>query len=100
MIRSFGDEATRDLFDRAQPTKLRRLPSDLIRIAQRKLDMINAATRLDDLRIPPANRLEALKGSLKGFHSIRVSDQFRIVFRWDQGAYDVRFVDYHSGGPR
>jgi proteic killer suppression protein len=64
-------------------------------VARRKLDMVNAARDLADLRVPPANRLEALSGDLNGLHSIRVNDQYRIVFRWDGGAHDVRFTDYH-----
>ena len=63
----------------------------------RKLDMIHSAQGLDDLRSPPANRLEALKGDLAGFHSVRVNDQWRIVFRWtDDGAQDVDVIDYHG----
>jgi proteic killer suppression protein len=59
------------------------------------LQYLNSAVRLDDLKAPPGNRLEALKGSLAGYHSIRINDQWRIVFRWRDGAYDVRIVDYH-----
>ncbi|HXU05394.1 MAG TPA: type II toxin-antitoxin system RelE/ParE family toxin [Polyangia bacterium] len=67
------------------------------RIVARKLDMLHYAQKLDDLRSPPANRLEALKGSLKGFFSIRVNDQWRIVFRWTSGGpEDVDVVDYHA----
>lgn len=67
------------------------------RVAARKLDAIDFAKVLSDLRAPPGNRLEALKGDLAGFHSIRVNDQWRVVFRWtDQGAEDVDIVDYHS----
>lgn len=58
--------------------------------------MLNAAYQLDDLRSPPGNRLEALKGDLKGFHSIRINEQWRVIFRWDSGdAFDVQIVDYH-----
>ena len=65
-------------------------------MARRKLRMLSNAVNLDDLRIPPANRLEALKGGRKGQHSIRVNDQWRICFRWDEGdAFDVEIVDYH-----
>ncbi len=65
-------------------------------VAARKLDMINAATELKDLFAPPGNRLEALKGNWKGFHSIRVNDQYRIVFKWVQGqAHQVKVTDYH-----
>ena len=74
----------------------RRLPIEIQSIARRKLRMINNARRLDDIRIPPANRLEALKGDMKGQHSIRVNDQWRICFRWSNaGVTDVRIVDYH-----
>jgi len=74
----------------------RRLPIEIQSIARRKLRMINNARRLDDLRIPPANRLEALKGRMKGQHSIRINDQWRICFRWsDAGVAAVGIVDYH-----
>jgi toxin HigB-1 len=59
------------------------------------LDVLNGAQRLDDLRSPPANRLEALRGELAGFHSIRVNDQWRLIFRWDEGVHDVSLTDYH-----
>jgi proteic killer suppression protein len=59
------------------------------------LQLLNAAARLSDLKSPPGNRLEALKGTLEGFHSIRVNDQWRIVFRWRDGGYDVQVLDYH-----
>lgn len=97
MIHTFDDDATQDIFDGKHSKRARKcLPEVLITIAQRKLDMINAATGLNDLKIPPANRLEALKGSLKGFHSIRINDQYRIVFRWtDLGAQQVKITDYH-----
>lgn len=65
-------------------------------IAKRKLDMLDYAQALGDLASPPGNRLEALKGDLKGFHSVRINDQWRIIFRWDaDGPYDVDIVDYH-----
>ena len=96
MIRSFGDRVTADLYHGHRSAKTRRLDVAIVRAAARKLDMIEAAARLSDLRVPPGNRLEALRGDLAGFHSIRVNDQWRIVFRWtDGGADDVRFVDYH-----
>jgi toxin HigB-1 len=77
-------------------THSRRLPAEIQPIARRKLRMLNAAYELLDLRIPPANRLEALKGDRKGQHSIRINDQWRICFRWHGGhAYDVEIVDYH-----
>lgn len=96
MIDSFGDKGTEDLFHGRKTQRTRSFPADLLRAALRKLDMINAAQNLDDLKAPPANRLEALKGDLKGYYSIRVNDQFRIVFRWSEGkASEVRFADYH-----
>lgn len=97
MIISFADDAACDIFDGRNSKSARKcLGTDLHRVARRKLDMINAAIDLNDLRIPPANRLEALKGSLKGFHSIRINDQYRIVFRWTaKGAEKVQITDYH-----
>ncbi len=94
-IRSFGDAATADLFHGRKTARVRRFPQDVLSIALRKLDVINAAHKLDDLSSPPGNRLEPLKGERKGFHSIRVNDQWRIVFRWEDGAHDVSLVDYH-----
>lgn len=74
----------------------RRLPGDIQGIARRKLRMLNNSVRLDDLRIPPANRLEAMKGQRKGQYSIRINDQWRVCFRWKDGdAFDVSIVDYH-----
>ncbi|CAG9228075.1 Proteic killer suppression protein [Paraburkholderia tropica] len=74
----------------------RRLPADIQEIARRKLRMLNAAHALSDLRIPPANRLEPLKGNRAGQHSIRINDQWRVCFRWhNANAYDVEIVDYH-----
>lgn len=96
MIRSFGDRATEDLYHGRNSPRSRRFPSDVVRIALRKLDVLNAAAELGDLREPPGNRLKALKGEWKGYHSIRVNDQWRIVFRWkDSGAWDVELTDYH-----
>lgn len=93
MILNFADKETERIWDGDVP---RRLPIAIQAIARRKLRMINNARRLDDLRIPPANRLEALKGDLKGQHSIRINDQWRICFRWDAaGVADVGIVDYH-----
>ena len=96
MIVSFGDEATADLYHGMATHRVRRFPPMIIRTALRKLDMINAADRINDLREPPGNRLEALKGELEGYHSIRVNDQWRIIFQWkDNNAYRVSIVDYH-----
>ena len=98
MILSFRDEETQDIFDHSKSKKaIKRLHPALWRLAQRKLHMIKAACRLDDLRIPPANRLEALDRDLKGKYSIRINDQYRIVFKWSgQDAEDVQIVDYHG----
>jgi len=96
VIISFGDRRTEDLYHGLRSARARRFPADLQRIAFRKLDMINAAHSIQDLRSPPANRLEALGGDLAGLHSIRVNAQWRIVFRWaTDGAHDVRLIDYH-----
>jgi proteic killer suppression protein len=94
-IRSFGDPATADLFHGRNSSRVRRFLQELLSIALRKLDVIIAAHKLDDLRSPPGNRLELLKGERKGFHSIRVNDQWRIVFRWENGAHEVSLLDYH-----
>ena len=94
MILSFADrEKTESVWS---GVRSRRLPPDMQDVALRKLRFLNAATRLDDLKIPPGNRLEALKGNRKGQHSIRINDQWRICFRWvEGGAEDVATVDYH-----
>jgi proteic killer suppression protein len=94
-IRSFGDPATADLYHGRNTSRARRFQQNIVNIALRKLDVINAAHQLDDLRSPPGNRLEVLKGDLQGYHSIRVNDQWRITFRWNDGAHDVSLVDYH-----
>ena len=93
MIRNFADKEARKIWEGIVS---RRLPAGIQPVARRKLRMLNNAASLDDLRIPPANRLEALKGDRKGQHSIRINDQWRICFRWQQGdACDVAIVDYH-----
>jgi proteic killer suppression protein len=96
VILSFGDGATKDLYNGVKSARVRRFPNDVVRAVARKLDMVHAAHDLNDLRVPPANRLEALAGDLKGYHSIRVNDQWRIVFKWDNGAYEVKLMDYHQ----
>jgi proteic killer suppression protein len=94
LIASFGDRATEALFHGRGGSVVRHLPNDIRKVAVRKLDVINAARDLGDL--PPGNRLEQLKGDRKGMHSIRVNDQWRIVFSWRDGdAHDVSIVDYH-----
>jgi proteic killer suppression protein len=96
MIVNFADKATEDIFHGTDSKAARQIPNTVWRIAARKLDMVHAAHDLRDLKVPPANRLEALKGKLSGFHSIRVNDQYRIIFRWDEGnARDVEITDYH-----
>lgn len=95
MILSFGDKTTRDLFNGVGSKSTRGFQA-ILKGVRRKLDMLNTATRLADLMSPPNNRLEALKGDLKGLHSIRVNDQYRIIFKWQDGnAHEVRIVDYH-----
>ena len=91
MIRSFADRDTERLFH----DQFVRAFGGFERSARRKLMLLDAATRLDDLRVPPANRLEALKGDRRGQYCIRINDQWRICFRWDDGAHDVEIVDYH-----
>lgn len=96
-IVSFADSGTEDLFDGTDSKAARRVcPSTSWAVARRKLDLLNAATLLADLKFPPGNRLEALKGDRAGQHSIRINDQYRICFFWtDQGAQAVEIVDYH-----
>ena len=93
MIASFGDDETRTIWKGERVTSL---PYEIHRVGRRKLRMINSSQNLQDLRIPPANRLEKLKGRLSEFYSIRINDQWRIIFLWEDGqAYKVRIVDYH-----
>ena len=92
MIRSFGDKKTEALFHDETVREFQ----PIARRAKRRLEAINAAGRLDDLIVLPSNRLEKLRGALKRFHSIRINDQWRIVFVWQDGdAHEVRIVDYH-----
>jgi toxin HigB-1 len=97
VIRSFKDSATEDLFNGQDSKAARqRLPQQLWRVAARKLDAVDQAEVLEDLRVPPGNRLELLKGDRAGLHSIRINDQYRICFRWTTaGPEDVELVDYH-----
>ncbi|HEY8766752.1 MAG TPA: type II toxin-antitoxin system RelE/ParE family toxin [Dehalococcoidia bacterium] len=93
MIKSFADRSTLRLFGR-EP--VRRFPANLQRVMLRKLVALDAADALDDLRVPPGNRLEKLKGSRSGQYSIRVNEQWRVCFSWKDGdAHDVEIVDYH-----
>ncbi|OGR83367.1 MAG: plasmid maintenance system killer protein [Elusimicrobia bacterium RIFCSPLOWO2_01_FULL_54_10] len=97
MITSFGDKTTEDIYHGVNSKEARRIPSRIWKVAARKLDMINIAHAFQDLLVPPGNRLEALKGSLKGFHSIRINDQYRVVFKWhNNNAENVRILDYHD----
>jgi toxin HigB-1 len=91
MIKSFGDRRTERLFADQAVKEFQ----GIARRAKRKLEALHAAARLEDLQVPPSNRLEKLKGDLKAFHSIRVNEQWRIIFRWVEGhAHDVAIVDY------
>ncbi len=93
MLKSFADKETEKLYITGKSTKF---PLSVCKVAVRKLDYLNAAQRLKDLKVPPGNRLEALKGKNAGKYSIRINDQFRIVFRFsDSDAYDVEITDYH-----
>jgi proteic killer suppression protein len=93
MIKSFWDKETETIFNRLLS---RKLPQNIQHLARRKLVILDAATELNALRVPPGNRLEALKGDRRGQHSIRINDQWRICFKWKAGdAYDVEIADYH-----
>ncbi len=93
MIKSFADKETEKLFNREFSKKL---PNDVQRIARRKLEVLDAAENLNDLRVPPSNRLEKLKGNRGRQHSVRVNDQWRICFEWrDENAFEIEIVDYH-----
>ena len=93
MIKGFRDKEAKNILAGRFSKKI---PQDLQRVAERKLIMLHRAATLNDLRIPPANRLEALKGDRKGQHSIRINAQWRICFEWrEDGVYEVEIVDYH-----
>lgn len=93
MIKSFADAETEKIWNQQRS---RKLPGDIQQRALNKLAMLSQAQDLTDLRVPPANRLEALSGNRKGQHSIRINQQWRVCFRWETGdAYDVEIVDYH-----
>lgn len=96
MIVSFRNDATRDIYDGETSKASRSIPYSIWSVAQRKLDLLNSAHSLSDLKAPPANRLEALKGNMKGKYSIRINDQYRLVFEFHDGnTYHVDIVDYH-----
>ena len=93
MIKSFGDKETEKIWSGSYSKKL---PGDIQPVARRKLRMINNAQGINDLRIPPGNKLEKLKGKLKDFWSIRINGQWRIIFKWiGNDAYEVQIIDYH-----
>lgn len=93
MIKGFKDERAKAVFDGENP---KGFPSDLFKVARRKLRYLNAATQLEDLQAPPGNRLEALKGDRAGQHSIRINHQFRVCFKWTpEGPAEVEITDYH-----
>ena len=96
MIEGFGNALAEDLFEDRSTRATRAFPRELYRMARRKLLYLHDAAELADLKVPPGNRLEKLKGDLKRFHSIRINDQWRLVFRWQGGnALDVQVLDYH-----
>jgi proteic killer suppression protein len=93
VIQTFADKRTKDLYETG---KAKRFPADVAKRAARKLEYVDLASKLDDLRTPPGNRLHALEGDRKGQHSISINDQWRICFRFEDGdAYDVEVCDYH-----
>jgi toxin HigB-1 len=95
MIRSFKHQLAADLFFERVTGASRRFPPELRGVARRKLQYLNSAAALIDLRSPPGNHLEALKGNRKGQYSIRINDQWRVAFRWEDGPKDVEVGDYH-----
>lgn len=96
MIESFGNDLAQDLFFDRRSKAMRAFPSELHRAARRKLLYLHDAAELSDLRVPPGNRLEAPKGRWRGFYSVRINAQWRVVFTWSAGnARDVAIVDYH-----
>ena len=93
MIKSFGSKETEKVWNGTRSSKL---PNNVQQTGRRKLRMLNNSQDITDLRIPPSNRLEKLSGKLKDFHSIRINDQWRVIFTWDSGnAFDVEIIDYH-----
>ena len=96
MSQSFADETTADIFRERNTKAARRIPTDLWRVVQRKLKLLDVAAILDDLESPPDNRLKPLAGQMKGRYSLRVNDQYRVTFRWENGhAFEVAVEDYH-----
>jgi proteic killer suppression protein len=96
VIRTLADDTTRDIWNGVNSKAARRIPRELWPNVRRRLDQIDAVTSLDDLKVPPGNRLHPLGGDKRGLHAVRVNDQYRIVFRLEGGdAFDVRCTDYH-----
>ena len=96
MIINFKSQTTQDIYDGISSKAARKIPLTIWKVSQRKLDIINAALNLGDLKAPPGNRLETLKGGLEGFYSIRINDKYRIIFRFqDSNSYDVEITNYH-----
>lgn len=94
MIKTFKDKETRTVWHGNKSIKL---PVNIQNVARRKLRMLNNSTNLIDLKIPPANRLEKLKGDLQGMYSIKINEKYRIIFRWETGnVYNVEIIDYHD----
>jgi len=96
VIRSFSTKTAQDIYDGVNSRYARKIPGELHTKIQRLLDQINAVTKVDTLKMPPGNHLEKLSGNLKGFWSLRINDQWRIIFRWEEGdALDIDIIDYH-----
>jgi proteic killer suppression protein len=96
MIQSFADKTTADIFQARNTKDARHISKDLWRVVQRKLKMLDVAVRVDDLKSPPGNRLKPLTGQMSGRYSIRVNEQYRVTFRWEDGhAFEVAVEDYH-----
>lgn len=96
MIRNFKSKVAQDVFDGVNSSSSRKIPSMLHDKARRLFDQLNAATKIDTLRVPPGNNLEKLKGNLSDYWSIRINKQWRVIFRWNNGdAFDIDIVDYH-----
>jgi proteic killer suppression protein len=99
MIWSFGSDGTEDIFNGRNTKSARKTcPRELWKVAVRKLEQLDSAETLDELRVPPGNQLEALSGELEGMYSIRINDQYRVCFEWtDKGPAEVEIMDYHRG---
>ena len=96
MIRSFKDTATENIYHGISSKKTRKFSEDVVNVALRKLDQLNASLDINDMRVPPGNHLEKLKGDLKDYFSVRINEQYRIIFQWKNGdAFNVSIVDYH-----